>query len=90
MNDQDRFAFPEPLGDEPRRFTPLLAVAGLVGALALVAIVYLLFFGGGGDPGPSASRTPGALSEHVAGGQSRRHTDARQRRAGDPRSRCRS
>ena len=65
MTDPERFAFPEPLDEEPRRFTPLLAVAAVIGALALVVIAYLLFFSGGGtrpptSPGPGSSVPAGS------------------------------
>jgi hypothetical protein len=68
MNDENRFNFPEPLDAEPRRFTPLLAVAGVIGAVAVLAIIYLLFFSGGGGPRPSPTGSPPGTGTGTATG----------------------
>lgn len=66
MNDQDGYTSPEPIDDGPRRFTPLLMGAVAIGALAVLIVLYLVFFGGGGGR-PSPTPTNGSNSPIPSG-----------------------
>ncbi len=58
MISQTPLNFPDQLGDDGKRPTPVLVIAAVIGALAIVLIAVVAFTGGHSSPSPTPRPTP--------------------------------